>query len=169
LWSVDLMLKGQDLVPEREDLCVSGVAGGEYPSESVDNKANQRRKQGHERRRLLASLMPETRGITARMNIRHAQGRLGRGVLTGGMDFSGRCELHPLLRARIALLQQWGSSAIYGPTLGSFSALTALRPRVLDIHAARGHALPANLGERRRFRPVTIVWRCDPVKLSHLH
>ena len=75
LWSVDLALQDQELMSEGEDLCVTGVAGGEYPSEPVDNKANQSRKQGHERRRLPASAIPETRGITARTNLRHARGQ----------------------------------------------------------------------------------------------
>ena len=55
---------------ESEDLRVTGVACSEDPSESVENKANQSRKQGHERRRLTASPMPKTHGITARMNLR---------------------------------------------------------------------------------------------------
>ena len=74
LWSVDLALKDKELVAQCEDLCVTGVAGGEDPSESVENKANQSRKQGHERRRLLPRAMAETRVITARMNLRHAHG-----------------------------------------------------------------------------------------------
>jgi hypothetical protein len=45
---------------ESEDLGVTGIAGGEYPSESVENKSNQSRKQGHERRRVTASAMPKT-------------------------------------------------------------------------------------------------------------
>jgi hypothetical protein len=44
------------------------------PSESVHNKANQSRKQGHERRTVAASAMPDTRQITGRMNIRPPQG-----------------------------------------------------------------------------------------------
>ena len=44
-------------IAEREDPCVAGVAGGEYPSESAENKANQSREQGHERRRLVARAM----------------------------------------------------------------------------------------------------------------
>jgi len=61
LWSVDLTSQDQELMTESEDRCVTGVACGEYPSESVENKANQSREQGHERRRLPASPMPETR------------------------------------------------------------------------------------------------------------
>ncbi len=74
LWSVDLTLQDQELMSEGKDLCVTSVSCGEYPSESVENKANQSRKQGPERRRLPACAMPETRGITARMNLRHAHG-----------------------------------------------------------------------------------------------
>jgi hypothetical protein len=37
------------LVAQSEDLGVTGVACGEYPSESAEKKANQSRKQGHER------------------------------------------------------------------------------------------------------------------------
>ncbi len=58
---------------EGEDLCVTGVSCGKDPSESVENKANQSRKQGHERRRVTASAMPKTCGITGRMNLRHPQ------------------------------------------------------------------------------------------------
>jgi hypothetical protein len=54
VWAVDLTLQDQDLVAECEDLGVAGVACGEYPSESVENKLNQSRKQGHERRRVTA-------------------------------------------------------------------------------------------------------------------
>lgn len=43
LWSVDLTLQDQDLVAQCEDLCVTGVACGKNRSESVENKANQRR------------------------------------------------------------------------------------------------------------------------------
>ncbi len=43
LWSVDLALQDQELVAERKDLGVTGVAGSEYPSESVENKSNQGR------------------------------------------------------------------------------------------------------------------------------
>ena len=59
---------------ESEDLSIAGVSCGEYPSESADNKANQSREQGHERSRVAVSPMPETGGITARMNLRRAQG-----------------------------------------------------------------------------------------------
>lgn len=61
LWSVDLTLKDEELVAQCEDLCVAGVAGGEYPYESVENKANQSGKEGHERRMLPASAMAKTR------------------------------------------------------------------------------------------------------------
>ena len=40
LWSVDLTLKDEELVAKCEDLCVTGVACGEDPSESFENKAN---------------------------------------------------------------------------------------------------------------------------------
>ena len=72
VWSVDLALQHQDLAAQSEDLGVTVVAGGEYPSESVDNKANQSRKQGHERTRLLPRSMLKTRVITGWMNLRHA-------------------------------------------------------------------------------------------------
>jgi hypothetical protein len=49
LWSVDLTLQDQELVAERKDLGVAGVARSEYPSASVENKSNQGREQGHER------------------------------------------------------------------------------------------------------------------------
>jgi len=61
LWSVDLTLQNEDLVAQCKDLCVSGVSCGEYPSEPVENKANQSREQGHERRRLPARAMAKTR------------------------------------------------------------------------------------------------------------
>jgi len=48
-------------VAESEDLGVSGVACGEDPSESVENKANQSRKRDHERRRLPTRAMAKTR------------------------------------------------------------------------------------------------------------
>ena len=75
---------------EGEDLSVTGVAGGEDPSEPVENKANQSRKQGHERGTLSVSPMPETSGITARMNLRHAQAN----VSSSPMSLSGS---HPTL------------------------------------------------------------------------
>ena len=49
VWSVDLTLKNEELVAERKDLGVTGVARSEYPSESVENKSNQNREQGPER------------------------------------------------------------------------------------------------------------------------
>ena len=61
VWSVDLALQDQELMSEGKDLRVTGVAGGEYPSESVENEANQSRKQGHERRRVTSSAMTEIR------------------------------------------------------------------------------------------------------------
>ena len=64
LWSVDLTLQDQELMSEGKDFCVTSVACGEDPSESVDNKASQSRKQGHERRRLPARAMAKTREIT---------------------------------------------------------------------------------------------------------
>ena len=72
LWSVDLTLQNEELVAQCKDLCVTGVSCGECPSESVENKANQSREQGHERRRLPARAKAKTRGITGRMNFRHA-------------------------------------------------------------------------------------------------
>jgi hypothetical protein len=42
-------LKNEELVAERKDLGVTGVARSEYPSESVENKSNQSREQGPER------------------------------------------------------------------------------------------------------------------------
>ena len=59
VWAVDLTLKDEELVAEREDLCVAGVARGEEPSESFDHKANQSRKQGHEQRMVTVSPMPK--------------------------------------------------------------------------------------------------------------
>ena len=71
-WPSDLALENQELVAKGEDLSGTGVARSEYPPETCENKANQSRKQGHECRTLPASPMPETRGITGRMSIRHA-------------------------------------------------------------------------------------------------
>ncbi len=38
-WPFDLALKDEDLVAECEYLCVSGVAGGEYPADPCQNEA----------------------------------------------------------------------------------------------------------------------------------
>ena len=78
MWSVDLALYDEELVAECEDFCVTGVSCGEYPSESVENKANQSGKERHERRRLQASAMAKTRRITGRMNLRPPQPQEGR-------------------------------------------------------------------------------------------
>lgn len=61
LWLVDLPFKEDDLVAEREDLRIAGVAFGEDPSESVNKKANQSGQKGNERRRLAARVMAKTR------------------------------------------------------------------------------------------------------------
>jgi hypothetical protein len=45
---VDLALLHEDLVSERKDLSVSGVTGGEYPSDSGENEARESGKQVHE-------------------------------------------------------------------------------------------------------------------------
>ena len=45
--SVDLALQHEDLVSERKDLSVSGVTGGEYPSDSGENEARESGKQVH--------------------------------------------------------------------------------------------------------------------------
>jgi hypothetical protein len=92
--SSDLTLQDENLVPEGEDLGVASVAGGEHPAETGENEAHQSRKQGQERRTLPAGRRPETRGITARMTIRHphAQGTFGTVAL---LSRSRRCRYEP--------------------------------------------------------------------------
>ena len=45
--TADLALQHEDLVSERKDLSVSGVTGGEYPSDSGENEARESGKQVH--------------------------------------------------------------------------------------------------------------------------
>ena len=73
-WSADLTLENQDLVAEGEDFGVAGEVGGEEPSEPDENYAYQSGKECHERGTLPTSPLPETHGITGRMNIRHPHG-----------------------------------------------------------------------------------------------
>jgi hypothetical protein len=53
--SVDLALQHEDLVTERKDLSVSGIAGREDPADSGENEACKRGKQVHEAPTLLVS------------------------------------------------------------------------------------------------------------------
>ena len=69
----DLALENEELVAEGEDLGVARVAGSEYPPETGEYKAHESRKEDQERKTLPASPTPETRAITGRMSIRHAQ------------------------------------------------------------------------------------------------
>lgn len=72
-WPADLALENEELVAEGEDLGVARVAGSEYPPETGEYKAHESRKADQERKTLPASTAPETRAITGRMSIRHAQ------------------------------------------------------------------------------------------------
>mgnify|MGYP001824504088 FL=1 len=74
LCSGDLALQNQNLMPQGENLGVTGVTGSEQPPESGQNEAGQSRKQGHERKKLPTRPTLETCGNARRMSIRHPQG-----------------------------------------------------------------------------------------------
>jgi hypothetical protein len=79
---VPCSVAGRCRVEQREDYPI-GV-GGEHSAETGEDQAHQSRKQGQQRRTLLESRRPETRGITARMTIRTLRVDLGATLTTCG-------------------------------------------------------------------------------------